>query len=168
MPSQDLFFFAKGKVCFPSGKIDPDACTVEDFQPIVGYVPAAGSVKNPNQLVYPYSFGSLRLFLHPEEAVGEKSPVLMFWIELAQPIPLGALIRQYKIQPKLIVQEVDDGSGGSEMIYTAMFSPNFGVEFDLQTKLVSTYVFAKMNYVLNCRCSSCALVRQQFELPHPD
>ncbi|MCX6744942.1 MAG: hypothetical protein NTX82_05445 [Candidatus Parcubacteria bacterium] len=159
-------FVVQGRVCFPSGEIDPDNCTLADFRSIVGRGPLTFSGERSNQLIFPHVLGNLSLFFLPDEEIDEQAKVQMFWIQLKEKIPLGQLIRQYKIQPKLIVQEVDDGSGGSEMVYTALFSPTFGVEFDLQTKLVSTYVFANMSHVLNCPCPSCTLVRQQFGLPH--
>jgi hypothetical protein len=164
METSELRVMAEGRVFFPSGEIDPENCTLADFRSIVGLGPLTFSGERPNQVIFPLRLGSLSLFFLPEEEISEKTKVQMFCIELKEKIPLGQLIRRYKIQPKLIVQEIDDGMGGSEMVYTAMFSPIFGAEFDLDTKLVSTFVFANSDHIMSCQCQVCALIRKEFGL----
>jgi hypothetical protein len=167
MPEQDLCVFKNGKVYFPSGeKIDPNACTVADFQPLVGDQVAAVTGPLQNQLVYSYSLGSLRLFLNSEEE-GDNSPVQLFWIELKRDLPLVQILKQYQVEPIIMVEEVTVEDGEVETIFTAMFNPTFGVQFDWKSKMVTTFIFARLEHILACSCDSCAFVRQKFGLAHP-
>ncbi len=159
--------FEDGVVHFPSGEINPNACILEDFKPIVGNVPAAVSGQLQNQVVFRHSLGSLRLLFNPEDEPEEKSPVVMFQIELTQPIHLGELLRQYQAKAKFMYEVVEDENGEELTIHTAVFSPNFGAQFDPQTMMVDTLIFVRLDHILGCKCQSCAWIRQEFGLPHP-
>ena len=159
--------FKDGIVYFPSGEINPDACTLNDFKIIVGNAPAAISGNLQNQLVYRHSLGNLRLLFSSEDEPEEKTPVVMFQIELVQPIHLGKLLKQHQADLKFMYEVVEDENGEEITVYTALFSPNFGAQFCPETMMVDTLIFVRLDHILGCKCQSCSYIRQEFGLPHP-
>jgi hypothetical protein len=152
----------RGRVIFPTGEINPNGCTLADFQPIVGDATWTESGERQNHIIFFHDFGQLNLVFHPDASVSEQTRVAEFWIELPRDIPLAHFLQIYGQEPKTMFIEFVDQTVPT--MYLAIFSPNFGVQFNPQTEMVNAIMFGDISHIKNCSCQVCTFIRKEFQM----
>lgn len=152
-------YYKDGKVHFSQGAISLGKCTLAELQEFFGQTCELSQENGQKIILLPNEFGQLRLGFDPGEEILGNVLIESFSILLDEELALEQLKEFYQVEPLEYFASFHEPE---QTDCFAFFVPNFGVRFNLQTKVATTLMFYTRKNLISCKCPICIFILENF------